>query len=574
MTRHRQSYLTKSQIGHFALFRAILLARFLLLLIAATPLVLTSCGGGGDSAARELKTVQVSIDPLAATVLMGGTKTFTATVTGSANTAVDWKVREGATGGAITKGGVYTAPRAPGTYHVAAVSQADSTKSATATVDVPSISVAITPAAATVAPGGTETFSATVTGSVNTKVTWTVQEGAAGGAITGAGLYTAPSATGIYHVVATSAADTTRSATASVTVTTSSGRFTPTGDLDDARVFHRATLLLDGKVLVTGGAELYPFPFSSQATAELFDPATGSFTLTSSMASPRYSHTATLLPNGKVLVTGGFGASGTDGEGDPILPRVLGSAELYNPSAGAFEVTSNLKTGRGLHTATLLTNGKVLIVGGTVEKSGGASTPMAELYDPTTGAFTPTGSMATPRSGHTATLLPNGKVLIAGGGTKAAELFDSAAGTFTPTGSLSVERGGHTATLLPNGMVLITGGSTSGAGLATAELYDPSKGSFTATGSMSTARYEHTATLLPNGLVLVAGGWGTTDGRLESAELYDPDTGSFTPTGSMGTPRGGHTATLLPDGRVLVAGGGNFSPGAGIGPISSAELYE
>lgn len=330
-------------------------------------------------------------------------------------------------------------------------------------------SVVVMPATVTLAPGGTQTFTAAVKGLVNTNVTWTVQE-ATGGTVNGEGSYTAPIATGFYHVVATSVADAAFNGSATITVTTSSARFTPTGDMPNAHGLHTATMLADGRVLIAGGATnaLDPLCLDGMASAELYDSSVGSFTSTGSMTSPRYSHTATSLLNGEVLVTGGFGSvSDCEDLGTPVLS----SAELYNPASASFKATGGMFVARRGHTATLLPNGKVLVAGGTDQSGVAATTP--ELYDPAAGLFTRTGNMAIPRSEHTATLLANGKVLILGGFdttdpkaqavTAASEIYDPITGSFTGTGSMTTARAGHTATLLIDGRVLIAGGVTNAA---------------------------------------------------------------------------------------------------------------
>jgi probable HAF family extracellular repeat protein len=353
------------------------------------------------------------------------------------------------------------------------------------------------------------------------------------------------------------------------------GRFTPTGSASNARSFHSATLLPNGKVLVAGG---FNPAGPSLASAELYEPNTGLFSSTGSMNGARRNHTATLLPNGKVLIAGGR------------LPPALASAELYDPDTGRFIPAGSLNTARADHTATLLSNGKVLVAGGV---SAGVPLASAEIYDPNTGLFSPTGSLNTARLSHTATLLPDGRVLIAGGDNGAAtayasaEIYDPDTAKFSPTGSMITARTIHTATLLPastvrpHGKVLITGGGSNGNSgapyLASAEIYDPDTGTFSPTGSMSAARWHHTATLLPayelrpHGKVLIAGGDLGGVAVLASAELYDPDTGHFSTTASLGTARTDHTSTLLPDGAVLVAGG-DVGMGMATG-LTSAELY-
>ena len=294
----------------------------------------------------------------------------------------------------------------------------------------------------------------------------------------------------------------------------------------------------------------------------------------------RQIHTATLLADGRVLVAGGY--DGND--------AALASAELYNPSTNAFTSTGSLVTARGLHTATLLADGRVLIAGGGpaswLSVPPGPYLASAELYDPKTGTFSPTGSMTVAREDHTATRLADGRVLIVGGNdvgahaVASAELYDPKAGTFSPTGSMTTARGFPTATLLADGRVLIVGGNSGtwnfiGSSLASAEIYDPKTGTFSATGKMTIGRVWDAATRLSDGRVLITGGCSDNAGSflfLSSAEIFDPKTGKFSPTGPMADKRLYHTATRLSDGRVLVAGGGGDYVVGGF--LASAELYD
>lgn len=239
-----------------------------------------------------------------------------------------------------------------------------------------------------------------------------------------------------------------------------------------------------------------------------------------------------------------------------------------------FKATGSMGTARQWHTATLLANGKVLVAGGL--DTGGGPTATAELYDPTSGTFAPTtGDMTTPRSSHEATLLSNGNVLVTGGGSDTAELFDPASGTFTATtGKMSSVRISHTSTLLTGGKVLVTGGFDGTiAPIATAELFDPISGTFTpTTGNMTTARAYHTATVLTSGKVLLTGGLDVTNTPVSTAELFDPAAGTFaSTTGNMGAVRAYHTATRLPaSGKVLVAGGVDTTNS----PVTTADVFD
>jgi N-acetylneuraminic acid mutarotase len=330
------------------------------------------------------------------------------------------------------------------------------------------------------------------------------------------------------------------------------GTWTTIGAMASARENHTATLLPNGQVLVAGGEGSSGYVLSG---AELYNPVAGTWTATAgTMLAARENHTATVLPNGLVLVTGGYGSSG-----------FLSSAELYNPTNGTWVATGSMKSVRENHTATLLPNGRVLVAGG-FGSAGFLSS--AEFYDPAAGTWTKaTGMLTSSRENHTATLLPNGQVLVAGGfGSdgfiSTSELYDSAAGTWTISTMVSA-RENHTATLLPNGQVLVTGGFSSAGYLSSAEQYIPTSGIWTATSNtMTSARENHTATMLPSGRVLVAGGQNGTSGSLSSVELFDPTSAAWTVTGAGSTPSCYfHTATLLTNAEVLVAGGYNYSGG-------------
>jgi hypothetical protein len=348
--------------------------------------------------------------------------------------------------------------------------------------------------------------------------------------------------------------------------------FVAAGSMNTPRSDHTATLLVSGKVLVAGGYEVSGC--CPSASAELFDPVSGSWSATGAMVDSRIQLTATLLPNGMVLVAGGQHFE--EGVGTVYLAR----AELYDPATGTWRSTGSMTAPRNVHTATLLPNGTVLVVGGQDGRGPGLIHATAEIYDPATEQWTVTGPMAVGRMFHTATLLSNGKVLVSGGSTpitsecpigcvaSSAELFDPSTGVWTATGAMSGPHMLNTATLLPSGEVLVVGGD--GFNIASrAETYDPVTEQWSPTGSMAGGvTGGHTATLLQTGKVLVAGGLISTAVCTPGAELYDPATDTWAAAGEMTETRCGHTATLLASGKVLLAAGN--SPG---GFLSSSELY-
>jgi WD40 repeat protein len=358
------------------------------------------------------------------------------------------------------------------------------------------------------------------------------------------------------------------------------GVWTMTGVMHQARGFQAATLLLNGLVLVAGGCGTCSGsnPDPNLTSAELYHPRTGSWARTGAMHEPRVQFTATLLRDGRVLVVGGCRFS--------ICTSVLAGAELYDPRTGKWTRTGSLHVARWADTATLLPDGRVLVAGGASNCINGncsAILASAELYDPQTGTWAVTGPMPQARARHAAALLPDGRVLVAGGAADGAqraggnslagaEIYDPHSGKWALTGSLHTAAHDRGATLLPDGQVLVEGGQNDSGGITGAELYHPRTGTWTVTGSLHISHGYQTGgtpTLLPNGQVLVAGNAFDSSGTpIADAELYHPATGAWTMAPSTHEARLAPTATLLPNGEVLVAGGaGNNSI------LADAELY-
>jgi N-acetylneuraminic acid mutarotase len=519
---------------------------------------LAGCGGG-SSPGHEL--AAIAITPSGTTLAKGLSQQFKATgtfadgSTADLTSGVTWNSTAVAVATVNATSGLVTAiavGSARITASVGAVSGATNLTVGPAALQ----SIAVSPNPVVTGIGISRPITATATlsdgsagGDITASVTWATTTPsiatAAGATVTGASL-------GSTSVTATLGA-----ITGSSQVTVTSNVWSATASTSVARHKHTATLLPSGKVLAAGGYD----GSNALASAEIYDPVAFSWSSASSMATARSDHTATLLPNGKVLIVGGGGSC----EVGAFSPGALASAEIYDPVTNAWSSVASMATARTCHTATLLPNGKVLIAGGA--DSYPSSLASAEIYDPGANSWSSAGTMITARAAHTATLLPNGRVLVAGGDdivypssvgntVMSTEIYDPIANAWSAGGNLIVRRYFHTATLLQNGVVLIAGGSATSPidYLASAEIYDPVANISSATASMATARYYHTTTVLADGKVLVNGGFGP-DSIKASAEIFDPTLSTWSSAASMAFAREFHTATLLHDNSVLVVGG-------------------
>jgi N-acetylneuraminic acid mutarotase len=340
------------------------------------------------------------------------------------------------------------------------------------------------------------------------------------------------------------------------------GAWAPGHNLHVARMLAPAVSLTDGRVFLTGG-----FGYAGMlASTEIYEPTRGNWVTAAPLVSPRFGQTATLLPNGQVLVAGGAN----------LTAQYLATAEVYNPPTNSWTVVAPMDEARAFGTATLLPDGQVLVAGGRND-SASVVLASAELYDPQTATWTPAASMHTPRYHFSATLMLDGDVLVEGGENAkgaeltAAEVYDPATNAWSSAGSMHTVRANQTATLLADGRVLVVGGGDKAPGFTDAvETYSPATNAWTALPPIPDARGYATATGLPDGQVLVTGGFGNT-GDLATTELFDPTTNTWTAAGPLSTPRGEASAALLPNGRVLVTGGQRYASGAF---LTSSEVFD
>ena len=489
----------------------------------------------------------------------GHQATFSATVSGAVNTAPTWS-----SGGAGTWSGTstWTAPATAGPVTITATAMDNHTTSTLTVVVVPPPVITANSFAATppgVNNGVAATLTATFTGAgTGANANGVVTPGPLSLSSGGPSVSTGPlTVTTPYTLTVTNNAG--DSTTAQTTVQVFLGSFSvPATGLSVPRNTPTATLLSGGNVLVAGGGG------TPSTAVDLFNGtslafAPGAFPLQAA----RTGHSATLLPNGKVLLAGGAGP--------------LASAELYNPAAGSFTLTGSLHTARLNQSAVLLDSGLVLVAGGF---DGSNPLTSAELFNPLLGTFTAIESMETARQAPTLSRLPDGRILVSGGlGTGSArlsstEIFDPSSNTFSTGGSMLQPRYQHTATTLPSGGILIAGGTGTQA-TGSAELFNPTLMRFGATGDMVQPRQAHTATLLGSGMVLMVGGnSGSTTTAISQAELYNPATSTFLNTDFMTTPATGAAVTggaaaPLQTGQVLSTGGTSD----GTTPVTVSELY-
>jgi hypothetical protein len=433
----------------------------------------------------------------------------------------------------------------------------------------PSVVVTIAPSNATLFLLGTQQFTATVTGTSDTRVTFEVVNG---GSASNSGLYTAPNRAMTAKVRAFSVADPTKYAEAQIQVNGYTERFNDADMTSDGFDRHTAELLSDGSVLLIGGwasGDLH-------ARAMRYVSGSNALMTAGAMITPRQGHASVSLADGRVLVAGGYDRVTSANR----FQEVFRSSEIYDPTLDRFTAGPAMTRSRREHTMTLLEDGRVLVVGGISQYGADFSSNTAsELYTPSTGRFEAGPSTKDGRWRHTATRLKDGRVLVVGGrpnncaatcsldALKTAELFDPASNTWTSTGSLRISRSGHTAALLDDGRVAIFGGMTNEdqsvrtQQVSEVEVWDPATGTFSDFGTLHMGRAFHTLTRLHDGRFLLANGYDDNEYPTATTEIFDPATHSATYGPNTQSIRFGATATKLKNGEVLIAGGNDTTSG-------------
>jgi hypothetical protein len=349
-----------------------------------------------------------------------------------------------------------------------------------------------------------------------------------------------------------------------------SGSWTEVASLNVPRQYPGLARLPDGRILAVTGHPLFGRSLDS---AEIYDSVLNTWTPTGSLNVARNGVSPEgliILSDGRILIAGGGTAA-----------RSANEVELFDPSTYTWSLTFPMNEARCNHTTTLLADGRVLVTGG-IDWSTDTVLSSAELYDPKTATWILAGPMSTTRTNHAAVRLSDGRVLVSGGTRMSdfageladAEIFDPATGKFEPTGPMQEGRRAFAMTLLPDGNVLAIGGAGGAPGavnaqLDSAEIFKPDEGTWTRVGSLIEARWGPDAILLRSGRVLVSGGMHGRVGRRKSAEIFDPASRSFMSAGTMHHARNGHRSIMLDDGRVLIVGG--FS---GDSELVSCEVYE
>ena len=360
------------------------------------------------------------------------------------------------------------------------------------------------------------------------------------------------------------------------------------GEMAEARVHHAAAALVDGRVLVAGGktrfgsCELGSDCHDPSAAAEIYDPASGAWSAAAGMSVPRVCPGSIPLADGRVLVTGGALVTNT-----ALLERggtgaALRMSEVYDPSSNTWSSVGATEIERYCPVGVRLPDGRALLTGGLMWRATDHPMAVADIFDPASGAWVSADAMNDPRVGHKAVLLRDGRVLVIGGGDRrrghrwnaiaSSELYDPATDRWTQTGDMGQRRASPTATLLQDGRVLVAGGLDADTrSLASAEVYDPGTGTWSAVSDMIHRRAFHTAVLLADGTVLVAGGNVDEESGISYAEVFDPRSGAWSAVGELDAVRLSHSMVSIPGGRVVVFGGSDTPDGSG---HSTSEVYD